>query len=366
MPFEEVPSLPEPALDMPFELRLSPHWQDAKEKSVAWTRDMGFFDDVPRVWTEDKLRDYDLALCSAGLDPDATPEELEISALWLTWGTYGDDYYPAVFGRTLDMPAAKVATDRLKQMMPLEGEPPTPVTPMERGLADVWQRTTASMPSANRRQFRRAVDLMLDSWLWELKNQHENRVPDPVDYVEMRRSTFGSDMTLSLARLGHGGLVPDELYRTRTIRNIENSAIDYATMLNDLYSYRKEIQFEGEVHNMVLVVRNFLDVDLERAYKVTTDLANARLKQFQHAVAVGLPALFEEFDLGPETRDALNTYVAELQDWMAGILNWHREVVRYHDADLAKHFGHRQIVPQTPYGPTGLGTSSTRILAHNR
>jgi germacradienol/geosmin synthase len=367
VPFEEVPPLPEPALDMPFELSLSPHWKDALEKSIAWARDVGIFDDVPRVWTEDKLRDYDLALCSAGIAPNATAAELEINALWLTWGTYGDDYYPVVFGRTPDLAVAKAATDRLKQMMPLEGAPPSPTTPLERGLADVWQRTSAPMPHENRSQFRRAVELMLDSWLWELKNQHENRVPDPVDYVEMRRRTFGSDLTMSLARIGHGALVPEELYRTRTIRNIENSAADYATILNDLFSYRKEIQFEGEVHNMVLVVRNFLDVDLERALGIATDLANARLKQFQHSVDVELPALFEEFRLEREVRDGLLAYVGELRDWLSGILHWHRQVVRYHDADLAKHFGGREVAfpAHALRGPTGLGTASTRILVNS-
>ncbi|NUT53144.1 MAG: germacradienol/geosmin synthase [Saccharothrix sp.] len=366
VPFEEVPSQPEPALDMPFELRVNGHWKDALEKSIAWARDMGIFDDVPRVWTEDDARDYDLALCSAGLDPDATADELELSALWLTWGTYGDDYYPQVFGRAPDLAGAKAVTERLKQMMPLEGAPPSPVTPLERGLADVWQRTTAPMPDANRRQLRRALEVMLDSWMWELKNQHENRVPDPVDYVEMRRATFGSDLTMTLARIGHGRLVPDELYRTRAIRNIENSATDYATFLNDLFSYRKEVQFEGELHNMVLVVRTFLDVDLDRAVAITTDLANARLAQFQHSVANELPALFEEFDLAPEARDALDAYVGELRDWVSGILNWHRNVVRYHDADLAKHYGERPVAvtPGVLRGPTGLGTASTRILVN--
>ncbi|MCE6993358.1 germacradienol/geosmin synthase [Saccharothrix sp. S26] len=366
VPFEQVPPLPEPALDMPFELSVNRNWAHAREQSIAWAREMGIFDDVPRVWTESKLRDYDLALCSAGIDPDATADELVINALWLTWGTYGDDYYPVAFGRTPDLAVAKAATDRLKQMMPLEGASPSPVTPLERGLADAWQRTTAPMPLENRRQFRHTLELMLDSWMWELKNHHENRVPDPVDYVEMRRHTFGSELTMSLARLGHGRLVPPEIYRTRTIANIENSAMDYAIILNDLFSYRKEIQFEGEVHNLVLVVRNFLDVGLERAIGVATDLANARLKQFQHSVAVELPALFEEFRLGREAREALNAYVGELRDWLAGILNWHREVVRYHDADLAKHFGGREVAvtPQSLRGPTGLGTASTRILAN--
>ncbi|GAA3888538.1 germacradienol/geosmin synthase [Saccharothrix violaceirubra] len=358
--FQPVPPMDRPRLGMPYPLNVSPHWQHALEFSVAWSREMGLLDDTPQVWTEAKLRDYDFALCSAGIDPDATPEELEISALWLTIGTYGDDYYPRVFGRTPDMAAAKALTARLKEMMPVQGAAPEPVLPIERGFADVWRRATADMAEANRAQLHDAVAVMLDSWLWELKNQHENRVPDPVDYVEMRRATFGSDLTMSLARLGHGHLVPPEIYRTRAMRNIENSAIDYATMLNDLYSYRKEIQYEGEVHNMVLVVRNFLDVDLARAYAVTTDLANARLRQYAHSVEHELPALFEEFELGAEARAALTKHADELADWMAGILHWHENVHRYHPEDLERHFG-SEVPASVLRGPTGIGTSSARL-----
>ena len=40
---------------------------------------------------------------------------------------------------------------------------------------------------------RHHVEVMLESWLWELANQIQNRIPDPVDYIEMRRLTFGAD-----------------------------------------------------------------------------------------------------------------------------------------------------------------------------
>ncbi len=42
--------------------------------------------------------------------------------------------------------------------------------------------------------------------------------------------------------------------------------MDYAALINDVFSYRKEIEFEGELHNAVLVVRNFLSVDTDRAF----------------------------------------------------------------------------------------------------
>ncbi|GAA0513751.1 germacradienol/geosmin synthase [Saccharopolyspora spinosporotrichia] len=360
-PYEPAGPIRMPEIYMPFDLSLSPHLDVCRENTAAWARAMGIFDDVPRVWDENQMRGYDLPLCSAGLDPDATPEELDLSAAWLTWGTYGDDYYPRVFGRTLDMAGARACNARLKELMPVESAPATaPVTPLERGLADLWARTAGPMPVETRRRFRAAVDTMIDSWLWELHNQHLNRIPDPVDYFEMRRRTFGSDLTISLAKFSHGEAVPPEIYRTRTIRNMENSAIDYATMLNDVFSYRKEIEYEGEVHNAVLVVRNFLDCDQDRAFEIVGDLMTARMKQFQYTVDDELPVLCEDFGLSSESRAVLTRYADELRDWMSGILNWHRECVRYKDEDL-RHDAVSQGLAALLRGPSGLGTSAVEL-----
>lgn len=55
------------------------------------------------------------------------------------------------------------------------------------------------MNTDERRQFRSAIDVMTESWVWELSNQIQHRIPDPVDYLEMRRATFGSELTMSLS-----------------------------------------------------------------------------------------------------------------------------------------------------------------------
>lgn len=120
MPRQVGPSLL-PEFDIPFPLALSPHHEDAKKKSVEWAGRMGLLNDI---WDERMLEGFDFALCSAGLDPDATPEELELSAEWLTWGTYGDDYYPLVFGRPRNLVGAKACTDRLMDCMPVDEPPP--------------------------------------------------------------------------------------------------------------------------------------------------------------------------------------------------------------------------------------------------
>ncbi len=238
--------------------------------------------------------------------------------------------------------------------MPVTG--PAPIAPangLERGLLDAWQRTVASMEVPARETFRAAIEHMLDAWLWELDNHRANRIPDPVDYIEMRRQTFGSDLTLALARLAPGRSVPPEIYRTRPVRSLENAAMDYAALVNDVYSYRKEIEFEGELHNAVLVVRNFLGVGTDQAFEVVADLITSRMRQFEHVLAEELPALLDELD--GEARAGLLAYVDDFKDWTAGILHWHENCRRYEDAAL------RYRPLPRPGGPNGLGTSAARI-----
>jgi germacradienol/geosmin synthase len=349
VPYQKVgPSLL-PDFHMPFQVELSPHLDRARRHLVEWTRRTGML--AEGVWDEDKLASCDLALCSAGLDPDATPEALDLSAAWLAFGTYGDDYYPLVYGHRRDLAAARLTTARLSSCMPVDGEEATvvPANAMERALTDLWARTTAEMTTEQKRTLRHAVDTMTASWVWELSNQLQNRIPDPVDYLEMRRATFGSDLTLSLCRMGHGPAVPPDLYRSGPVRSLENAAIDYACLINDVFSYQKEIEYEGEIHNAVLVVQNFFGCDYPTALGIVHDLMTQRMQQFEHVVAHELPVLYDDFDLSAEGREAMGGYVADLRNWLAGILNWHREVDRYKPGYLARRA--HGFLPDRPPGP---------------
>ncbi|RLU81553.1 Geosmin synthase [Streptomyces griseocarneus] len=366
VPFQKTGPLPHPDFGMPYETRLSPHLGAAREHTVGWAHRMGILEGLPGVpgsgiWDEARLRDIDLPLCAAGIHPDATPEELYLASDWLTWGTWADDLYPAVFGRTPGMAAAKACHDRLLLCMPLSlaAMPTTPLDPLERGLADLWERTAGPMGSEDRRTFRDGVVSMLDAWLWELWNQKQNRIPEPVDYIEMRRATFGSSMTMGLCRIGHGNAVPPEVYRSRPVQALENAAADYACLMNDIISYQKEIEFEGEFHNAVLVVQNFFDCGRTEALGIVSDLMTSRMREFQHVLDVQFPALFEDFGLDDEARAALTRYADELKNWMSGILTWHQGCRRYAEEDLVRH----HTPPRTPRwgAPTGLGTSAVHL-----
>ncbi|RKN07180.1 terpene synthase family protein [Streptomyces radicis] len=347
-----------PEFDIPFTLRLSPHLEGARVRLATWARRFGILDAPP--WDEDKLADYDLPLCAAGLHPDATPDQLDLASAWLAWGTYGDDLYPVQYGRARDLAGAKLCTARLAALMPVEdlAATPAPVTPLERSLADLWTRTATPMDVGARRRFREAIVVMTESWLWELENQTEGRIPEPVDYMEMRRLTFGSDLTMALCRLGHGKRVPEAVYDAGPMRSLENAAADYACLLNDVFSYQKEIEYEGEIHNGVLVVQDFFDCDYPAGLRIIDDLMRSRMSQFQHVAAHEFPVMYDDFALDAEAREILDGYVRELRSWLVGILNWHRHCRRYRETDLRRHaFG-----PWAPPSrPTGLGTAAARI-----
>ncbi|OSZ57578.1 Geosmin synthase [Streptomyces pharetrae CZA14] len=333
-PFQKVGPSRIPDIRMPYPLRLNSGLDGARARLLPWTRKMGMMSEG--VWDEDKLAAYDLALCSAGLDPDGSAQALDLSAQWLAFGTYGDDYYPLVYGHRRDLAAARLTTERLSACMPLAGEEPiVPVNAMERSLIDLWGRTTAGMDEEARRGLKNAVNVMTESWVWEVSNQIQHRIPDPVDYLEMRRATFGSDMTMSLCRMGHGPSVPPEVYRSGPVRSLENAAMDFACLLNDVFSYQKEIEYEGEMHNAVLVVQNFFGIDYPAALDIVGDLLNQRMEQFEHVLATEIPVVCEDFSLSDEERAGLDSYVVALQNWMAGILNWHRSVNRYKPEWLA-------------------------------
>ncbi|MEV7124522.1 germacradienol/geosmin synthase Cyc2 [Streptomyces sp. NPDC093260] len=353
VPYQKVGPSRLPDFRMPYPLALSPHLDRARATLLDWCHRMGILEEG--VWDEDKLAAYDLALCSAGLDPDATPEALDLSAQWLAFGTYGDDYYPLVYGHRRDLAAAKLTTARLSACMPVDGEEAVaPLDAMERALTDLWARTTAGMTPDQRRTLKHAIDSMTESWVWELANQMQNRVPDPVDYLEMRRATFGSDLTLSLCRMGHGPAIPPEVYRAGPVRSLENAAIDYACLLNDVFSYQKEIEYEGEIHNAILVVQTFFGIDYPAALAVVHDLTTQRMRQFEHVAAHELPVVYDDFGLSEEARAAMEGYVADLQNWMAGILNWHRQVDRYKDEWLSRR-AHAFLPDRPPTAPAVPG-----------
>ena len=374
-PYQPAGALKRPEFYMPFPVRISPYLDSARQRAAEWARRVGFLETildvpVPNIWNEEKLAAYDFALCAAMIHPDAAEPELELSSEWLTWTAYGDDFFPMVIGQTRNMAAAKIFNQRLALFMPLDCStpPPPPANPVEAGLADLWSRTAPHLSTTLRHRFRLAIQTMTESWLWELANQIQNRVPDPVDYIEMRRKTFGSDLTMSLSQTDQSDLISPELLDSRPMRGLIDSAHDYGCLTNDIFSYRKETEFEGEFHNCVVVVQHFLDCGAQESIDIVADMMTSRMRQFERIAKFELPALSEEMSLKPEVRDVLAKLIESLQNWMSGSLEWHRKSRRYPDFESAANASTAPVGDSVPVPvrlfrtPAGLGTSAANMF----
>jgi germacradienol/geosmin synthase len=74
-----------------------------------------------------------------------------------------------------------------------------------------------------------------------------------------------------------------------------------------------------------------------------------------------LPGLCKDLGLDDAARKVLAGHVEGLQDWMAGILAWHRATTRYQEAKLRPSPPSRAAWLTS--GPLGLGTGAARIGA---
>jgi germacradienol/geosmin synthase len=116
--YERVEPTALTAIHMPYRTRLSPHLNASRRHSVEWAGRMGMLERASgphgwNIWNAPQLAGFDFALCAAAIIPVASAAELDISTEWLTWGTYADDFFPTVFGRTRDVAGARTFNERL-------------------------------------------------------------------------------------------------------------------------------------------------------------------------------------------------------------------------------------------------------------
>jgi germacradienol/geosmin synthase len=354
-----------PDFYMPYPARLNPHLDTAREHTKAWAREMGMLDapaDAPgaNIWDEAGFDSMDFALLCAYTHPDTPSRELDLVTDWYVWVFYFDDHFLEIYKRSQDQAGAKKYLDGLPAFMPLDpaDTAPEPTNPVERGLIDLWARTVPYRSPEWRLRFFESTKSLLYESTWELSNISGNRVPNPIEYIEMRRKVGGAPWSADLVEHAAFVEVPARVAGSRPMRVLKDTFADGVHLRNDIFSYQRETQGEGEINNCVLVLERFLEVSPQRAADLTNDILTSRLHQFENTTLTELPSLFEEYGLNLLERESVLLYVKGLQDWQSGGHEWHMRSSRYMNETSNRE---PSVVERLLGGPTGLGTSATRI-----
>jgi len=358
--------LPEIQLTRP--ARLNPRLEAARAHGLAWAREMGLVDPNADVmpWTEAELAANDFALLCSHKFPDAPIEQLGAVTDWYTWMFYLDDYFVDAFKRTGDMAGAKAYLARLPQFMPVDPsrDGPAPANPAERGLADLWSRVAPAMSHGWRCRVRGSVEELLAGTLQELRHVTTRHTTNPIEYLEMKRKTNGGRVAACLAEFAQAAELPAAVADGPTTRALVDAGTDSGLLVNDLFSYEREVAEEGDGANMVVVLKNFLNCDTQQAVDATNDMLTARLRQFEHIADVEIPEMCEEHHLTHEERAVVAGYVDTLRNWLPGWLEWHKRAERYvgDGTTAVVESSIRRLA-----GPTGFGTGTARrLLAGSR
>ncbi|MGH3910823.1 MAG: terpene synthase family protein, partial [Pseudonocardiaceae bacterium] len=211
-----------------------------------------------------------------------------------------------------------------------------------------------------RLRFFESTKNLLEESMWELANISGHRIPNPIEYIEVRRKVGGAPWSAHLVEHAAFVEIPDRIAGTRPMQVLRDTFADGVHLRNDLFSYQREVEDEGELANCVLVLERFLGVGTQRAADLTNDILSSRLYQFENTTLTELPSLFEENGLDPLERESVLLYVKGLQDWQSGGHEWHMRSSRYMN-DRAN----RDPSPSGRLlgGPTGLGTAAANILS---
>ncbi|WP_162688903.1 MULTISPECIES: hypothetical protein [unclassified Streptomyces] len=335
----------------PYPPRRSPDVDRARRHSREWAVEVGILGNAAsqwQVWDATEFSGTDLALFAALTHPDARGTELDLFADSYVWSWYLDDLIVERFKRSRDSAGARLFLDRLAGVA-ADPDRADAGNPAEFGLADLVRRTCAGRDQAWRDRLTGQLPNVFDDALWEIDNLAFGRIPDPVDYITMRRRAGGAGWAAQLVERSLHLELPAAVRGDPVLVRLHEAFADVVDLHNDLVSYLRETEYEQDVSNNVVVTAHFLTTHVGNAATLTHKLMLERLHLFERLVAEATAD-----SPGPcDTR----RYLQGLKDWIAGDFAWHQATTRYRPQTWQHRPGRRAALPPLE----GLGMAAAEL-----
>ncbi|NNM67696.1 MAG: germacradienol/geosmin synthase, partial [Spirochaetales bacterium] len=258
-----------PDFYVPWPARQNPHLATARVHAKAWAYSVGILapkSDSFFVWEEKKYDQHDYASFCAKIHPDASLPELELMTDWNVWAFYVDDYFMKAFSGQDQREAAKEYLLGILDFMPLDLVFTRPSqSPTQTALKDLWQRTAPTQNLDWRQRIFSDTKRLLDAFLWEFDNKNSGRIANPAEYIAMRRQVGAALWSADLVEHALSVVLPERIFLSRPIQTLRACFADAVHLRNDIFSYHREVQIQGELTNSVLAMEKFLKVDSQTA-----------------------------------------------------------------------------------------------------
>lgn len=306
-----------PELYCPFPPALSPHAGAVHGATSKWARRFGLASGGSVLR---RIEVGKLGFLAGRFHPEAPRDELQLVSDLYLWMFLRDDRCDE--SELGEDPELLASTD--SRFLDILGgaRPRGEDDPLGHALHDLGRRVVSKAPSALwLRRFVRSVRAHFDSTLWETANRAEGSTPDLATYARMRPVTGGMHVDACLIEMTRRMVLPSDVLGHPAVRYLTRASNNAVCWANDLFSLEKELK-SGDVHNLVVVLRDAHGLTLPEAVERATEMHDAEVGGFLEAES-RLPSFGAAIDAN------LERYLSGLRARMRGNLDWSLESGRY-------------------------------------
>ena len=281
--------------------------------SVAWACEFGLID-ASQV---ERLARARIAWLPARAYPRGQVLALQIAADWTTLFCLLDD--------AIEREADPVAVSRRLERLLAIFEPGVHAgdEPMQRACVDLRERIAATGRERLARFTARLRELFA-AFVVEAQARAQGTIPGLAEYLPLRAQTVGLYVEFELGEIADAIVLTAAERASAERTSLARLASDLVGWANDIYTHEKELR-AGETHNLVFVLAHAEGLSLATAAQRAVQMHDAALLRFA--------ALAEATARGASP--AMRGYVAMLQAWVRGHLDWGRETGRYAGEEVA-------------------------------
>jgi len=311
-----------PAFYCPFPSQLSPLVEEVHQHTLAWASSYNL------LQKEAALRRFNgarYAWLAARTYPQAGFAELALTNDFFSWLFLLDDQFDdGLLGRQPER-MQEVIQGLLAILGVVSGEPLQ--GPLARALYELWDRMLPLTTPRWRTRFIRHLLAYFDSYGWETRNRASGTIPDVEVYIEVRQDAGAMRLALDYMDLTEHIDLPVEIYQSSLVQVLLRLTNNIVCWSNDIFSLEKELA-RGDLNNLVLAIQQERGSSLPEAIARVNELVTREVLLFQEISQLALVGV-------SDYRPDLQKYLAGMQAWIRGNLDWSLESQRYSHVEHA-------------------------------
>ncbi|WP_437733800.1 terpene synthase family protein [Sorangium sp. So ce1335] len=297
----------------------------AERRTLQWIRRLQL---APEGRTLSRLKATNFAQLAAWLLPSANMQTLQLASDFTAALFLLDDAYDEG-----ELSTDPEAVERLneKYLGELFGYvEPDMSDPLTRGFLDIRDRIKRSHPHFFLNRWLAHFQYYFEANLWEAHNRKQTRIPCVDEYLLMRRYSGAVYTYCDLLELLLDRPLPLEVVQHPTIQSVRDICNDILCWTNDYFSLGKELT-SGEVHNLIIVLRDNHAITLEEAVAQLKRMHDERVAEYQDVREKALELWAD---------DATRLYLDAADALIAGNQRWALQARRYSGLEsLIAHVG---------------------------